>query len=47
MSRADHIARAERMLDGTHAESVTEAALLALAHVAVAWVRHEVGVWDE
>lgn len=46
-TRAAHIARAERLLDGAEAHTATEAALLAAAHATVALVRHETGIWDD
>lgn len=46
-SRAHHIDRAERLLDSwAHPETLLEAAVLAVAHAAVAWVRHDAGYAD-
>lgn len=47
MTPAEHVARAEALLDGWDTpESVTEAAMLAMAHVVVALVRHE-ALWED
>ena len=40
---AAHIAKAERRLAGIEPHSVTEAAVVAVAHAVVAYVRHETG----
>lgn len=40
---AAHIAKAERILAATEAHTATDAALLAIAHAAIALVRWETG----
>lgn len=47
MTPAEHVARAEHLLDRCEASTDADGALLAIGHAVVAWVRWECGLWED